>query len=58
MTKAALFRLENHGEDVRLSTLARYAEATGRPLSLKISPSAGHRPGKHRLAAAVELASA
>ena len=58
MQKAALSRLENHGEDVRLSTITRYVEATGRPLSLRIFPSTGRRPGKHKLAATVELASA
>ncbi len=44
MQKAALSRLENHGEDVRLPTLARYVEAPGRPLSLTIFPSAGSVP--------------
>jgi DNA-binding XRE family transcriptional regulator len=44
MQKAALSRLENHGEDLRLSTLARYVEATGRPRSLRIFPSAGSVP--------------
>jgi transcriptional regulator with XRE-family HTH domain len=58
MQKTALSRLENHGEDVRLSTITRYVEATGRPLSLRIFPSTGRRPGKHKLAATVELASA
>jgi HTH-type transcriptional regulator / antitoxin HipB len=58
MQKAALSRLENHGEDVRLSTITRYVEATGRPLSLRILPSVGPRPGKYKLAATVELASA
>jgi len=58
MQKAALSRLENHGEDVWLSTITHYVEATGRPLSLRILPSAGHRPGKHKLVAPVELAGA
>jgi transcriptional regulator with XRE-family HTH domain len=36
--KSALSRLENHGEDVRISTITRYVEAIGRPLELKIFP--------------------
>jgi transcriptional regulator with XRE-family HTH domain len=43
MNKAALSRLENHGEDVRLSTIMRYVEATGKPLALRISPAAADR---------------
>jgi HTH-type transcriptional regulator/antitoxin HipB len=60
MQKAALSRLENHGEDVRLSTITRYVEATGRPLALRISPAtANHRrTRKTKLAARIELASA
>jgi hypothetical protein len=58
MQKTALSRLENHGEDVRLSTITRYVEATGRPLSLRIFPSSSRHAGKHKLAATVELASA
>lgn len=58
MNKTALSRLENHGEDVRLSTITRYVEATGKSLALKISPvGAGrsrHRPQK--TGAKVELA--
>jgi transcriptional regulator with XRE-family HTH domain len=60
MNKTALSRLENHGEDVRLSTITRYVEATGKPLALKISPvGAGrdhHRRQKH--GPTVELAPA
>ncbi|HTB64548.1 MAG TPA: helix-turn-helix transcriptional regulator [Opitutales bacterium] len=41
MQKSALSRLENHGEDMRLSTIARYVDATRRPLSLKIYPGEG-----------------
>jgi transcriptional regulator with XRE-family HTH domain len=55
MAKAALSRLENHGEDVRLSTITRYVEATGRPLALMIVPTP---PGQFRfgkLAATVRL---
>jgi len=58
MQKAALSRLENHGEDVRLSTITRYVEATGLPLSLKIFPNLTRHTGKHKLSATVELASA
>ena len=57
MQKAALSRLENHGEDVRLSTITRYVEATGRPLSLRISPHSGRHVRGRKLAATVELAS-
>ena len=38
MKKAALSRLENHGEDVRLSTITRYVNATGLPFALKFTP--------------------
>jgi transcriptional regulator with XRE-family HTH domain len=41
MQKSALSRLENHGEDMRLSTIARYVNATGRPLAFKIYPGEG-----------------
>jgi len=41
MQKSALSRLENHGEDIRLSTIARYVDATGLPLALKIYPGEG-----------------
>ncbi|MGH7997481.1 MAG: helix-turn-helix domain-containing protein [Opitutaceae bacterium] len=58
MQKAALSRLENHGEDVRLSTITRYVEATGRPLSLRIFPSAGSRGRTRKLSATVALESA
>jgi transcriptional regulator with XRE-family HTH domain len=57
MQKAALSRLENHGEDVRLSTITRYVEATGRPLALRIFPSAQRRAKNRKLAALVELES-
>ena len=60
MNKAALSRIENHGEDVRLSTITRYVKATGRPLALKISPGNAQRvPRSHRsFEPTVELASA
>jgi HTH-type transcriptional regulator/antitoxin HipB len=38
MNKTALSRLENHGVDVRLSTISRYVQATGRPFELKFAP--------------------
>lgn len=58
MEKAALSRLENHGEDVRLSTITRYVEATGQSLSLKIVPTAGRKRPRGKLAAEIELVSA
>jgi transcriptional regulator with XRE-family HTH domain len=58
MQKAALSRLENHGEDIRLSTITRYVEATGRPLLLRIIPDRGRHHPSRKLAATVELASA
>ena len=45
MQKAAVSRLENHGEDVRLSTIRRYVQATGRPMTLKIEPETAKRSG-------------
>jgi transcriptional regulator with XRE-family HTH domain len=38
MKIAALSRLENYGEDVRLSTITRYVQATGRPFALTFTP--------------------
>ncbi len=57
MQKSALSRLENHGEDVRLSTITRYVEGTGRSLALTIFPGV-LRKGKRRSAAKVALESA
>jgi DNA-binding XRE family transcriptional regulator len=34
--KSAISRIENHAEDIRLSTLNRYAEALGRRLQVLI----------------------
>jgi ribosome-binding protein aMBF1 (putative translation factor) len=34
--KSAISRIENHAEDIRLSTLNRYAEALGRRLQIVI----------------------
>ena len=35
--KTAISRIENHAEDIKLSTLERFAEAIGKQLTLKIS---------------------
>lgn len=35
--KSAISRIENHAEDIRLSTLERFAEAIGKRLTLKIA---------------------
>jgi ribosome-binding protein aMBF1 (putative translation factor) len=35
--KSAISRIENHSEDIRLSTLKQYLEAVGKKLSLRIS---------------------
>ena len=35
--KTAISRIENHAEDIKLSTLERFAEAIGRRLTLKIA---------------------
>jgi len=34
--KSAISRIENHADDVRLSTLRKYAEAIGAPLQIKL----------------------
>jgi transcriptional regulator with XRE-family HTH domain len=36
--KSAISRMENQAEDIRLSTLQRYAEAVGRILTLELVP--------------------
>lgn len=36
--KSAISRMENHAEDIRLSTLQRYAEAVGCILKLELVP--------------------
>ncbi|HEX5869263.1 MAG TPA: helix-turn-helix transcriptional regulator [Longimicrobium sp.] len=38
--KSAISRMENHAEDIRLSTLQRYAEAVGCLLALELRPEA------------------
>ena len=56
MKKTALSRLENHGEDVRLSTISRYVQATGKPLSLIIIPlPLGKRRSGGRVDSKIEL---
>jgi DNA-binding XRE family transcriptional regulator len=39
-TKSAISRIENHADDVRLSTLKRYAEAVGANLQIKLARAA------------------
>jgi len=58
MQKTALSRLENHGEDVLLSTITRYVEATGRPIALRIFPTTDRHDGRRKPSATIELASA
>ena len=35
--KSAISRIENHAEDIRLSTLEKFAEAIGKRLTLRIA---------------------
>lgn len=35
--KSAISRIENHSEDIRLSTLRKYAEALGKEIHLEIA---------------------
>ncbi len=35
--KSAISRIENHAEDIRLSTLQKYAKALGKDVSVKIA---------------------
>ena len=35
--KSAISRIENHAEDIRLSTLEKFADALGKRLTLKIA---------------------
>lgn len=37
--KSAISRIENHADDVRLSTIRRYAEAVGANLQIKLAQS-------------------
>jgi DNA-binding XRE family transcriptional regulator len=36
-TKSAISRIENHAEDIRLSTLNRYAKAVGANLQIRLA---------------------
>ena len=35
--KSAISRIENHAEDIRLSTLVNYAQAVGKQLNLEVA---------------------
>jgi len=35
--KSAISRIENHAEDIRLSTLHKYAQALGKTLQVRIA---------------------
>jgi transcriptional regulator with XRE-family HTH domain len=49
--KSAISRIENHAEDIRLSTLKRYAEALGKSLYVVIEgPNPGLQPTLPRCA--------
>ncbi len=39
-TKSAIARIENHAEDIRLSTLNRYAQAVGVDLRIRLARAA------------------
>jgi HTH-type transcriptional regulator/antitoxin HipB len=39
-TKSAISRIENHAEDIRLSTLNRYAKAVGAKLQIRLASGA------------------
>jgi HTH-type transcriptional regulator / antitoxin HipB len=39
-TKSAISRIENHAEDIRLSTLKRYAKAVGADLQIRLARAA------------------
>ena len=39
-TKSAISRIENHAEDIRLSTLSRYAKAVGANLQIRLASAA------------------
>ena len=40
--KSAISRIENHADDVRLSTLRRYADAVGANLQIRLARSSGN----------------
>lgn len=53
--KSAISRMENHAEDIRLSTLQRYAEAVGCILAVELRPEAeGMIPTAVRAVAAAQ----
>jgi HTH-type transcriptional regulator / antitoxin HipB len=39
--KSAISRIENHADDVRLSTIRRYADAVGAQLQIRLAHSSG-----------------
>ena len=41
--KSAISRIENHADDVRLSTLRRYADAVGASLQIRLARARGQR---------------
>lgn len=41
--KSAISRIENHADDVRLSTIRRYAEAVGANLQIRLASSHGSK---------------
>ncbi len=43
--KSAISRIENHAEDIRLSTLEKYARAFGKTLKLELQDSPEVKPG-------------
>ena len=45
--KSAISRIENHADDVRLSTIRRYAEAVGANLQIRLANSQSHRRAKN-----------
>ena len=55
MQKSALSRLENHGEDVKISTIVRYVNATGRPFSINFRPARMKRGQASSKLSAAEL---
>jgi len=47
--KSAISRMENHAEDIRLSTLQRYAAAVGCDLVLELRPAAEEKAAPRRV---------
>src|SRR5689334_20937766 len=46
--KSAISRIENHADDVRLSTIRRYAKAVGANLQIRLSSSSRGLAGQKR----------